>query len=147
MCIRDRIGAVVNDRPDLFDVAVADVPFVDVLNTMLDETLPLTVVEWEEWGNPNEREAFDLIASYAPYENVKAQDYPAMLLLAGWSDPRVSYWEPAKLAARLRATATGTKPLLLKTHFDAGHGGPSGRYAAYEETAFIYAFVLDALEA
>ncbi len=140
------IGAVVNERPDLFDVAVADVPFVDVLNTMLDETLPLTVVEWEEWGNPNEREAFDLIASYAPYENVKAQDYPAMLLLAGWSDPRVSYWEPAKLTARLRATATGTKPLLLKTHFDAGHGGPSGRYAAYEETAFIYAFVLDALK-
>lgn len=139
------IGAVVNERPELFDVAVADVPFVDVLNTMLDETLPLTVVEWEEWGNPNEREAFDLIASYAPYENVKAQDYPALLLLAGWSDPRVSYWEPAKFAARLRATATGTKPLLLKTHFDAGHGGPSGRYAAYEETAFIYAFVLDAL--
>ncbi len=139
------IGAVVNERPELFDVAVADVPFVDVLNTMLDETLPLTVVEWEEWGNPNEREAFDLIASYAPYENVKAQDYPAMLLLAGWTDPRVSYWEPAKFAARLRATGTGTKPLLLRTHFDAGHGGPSGRYAAYEETAFIYAFVLDAL--
>jgi oligopeptidase B len=136
------IGAVVNARPDLFDVAVADVPFVDVLNTMLDETLPLTVIEWEEWGNPNEREAFDYIASYAPYENIEAQAYPAMLLLAGWSDPRVSYWEPAKFTARLRQRNTGTRPVLLRTHFDAGHGGPSGRYAAYEETAFIYAFVL-----
>jgi len=139
------VGAVVNERPELFDVAVADVPFVDVLNTMLDESLPLTVVEWEEWGNPNEREAFDYIASYAPYENVKAQDYPAMLLLAGWSDPRVSYWEPAKFTARLRETNTGSKPVLLRTHFEAGHGGPSGRYSAYEETAFIYSFVLTQL--
>ncbi|MEM6290907.1 MAG: S9 family peptidase [Myxococcota bacterium] len=136
------IGAVVNARADLFDVAVADVPFVDVLNTMLDDTLPLTVVEWEEWGNPNEREAFDYIASYAPYENVVAQDYPAMLLLAGWSDPRVGYWEPAKFTARLRMRNTADAPVLLKTHLDAGHGGPSGRYAAYEETAFIYTFVL-----
>ena len=139
------IGAVVNARPDLFDVAVGDVPFVDVLNSMLDENLPLTVVEWEEWGNPNEREAYDYIASYAPYENVRAQDYPAMLLLAGWSDPRVSYWEPAKLTARLRERGTGDAPLLLRTHFEAGHGGPSGRYAAFEETAFIYAFALDQL--
>ncbi len=136
------IGAVVNARPQLFDVAVADVPFVDVLNTMLDETLPLTVVEWEEWGNPNERAAFDYIASYAPYENVREQPYPAMLLLAGWSDPRVGYWEPAKFTARLRESNTSSAPVVLKTHLDAGHGGPSGRYSAYEETAFIYAFAL-----
>lgn len=139
------VGAVVNARPDLFEVAIADVPFVDVLNTMLDETLPLTVIEWEEWGNPNEREAFDYMASYAPYENIVAQDYPAMLLLAGWTDPRVSYWEPAKFTARLRERNTGSEPVLLRTHFEAGHGGPSGRYAAYEETAFIYAFALQQL--
>ncbi len=140
------VGAVLNARPDLFDVAVADVPFVDVLNTMLDETLPLTVVEWEEWGNPAERSYFDYMASYAPYENVRAQDYPPTLMLAGWTDPRVGYWEPAKLVARLRATKTDAQPLLLRTHLDAGHGGPSGRYAAFEETAFIYAFALRFLD-
>ncbi|MCR9161779.1 MAG: S9 family peptidase [Nannocystaceae bacterium] len=139
------VGAVANERPDLFEVAIADVPFVDVLNTMLDESLPLTVVEWEEWGNPNEPETFEYMASYAPYENVAAQDYPAMLLLAGWTDPRVSYWEPAKFTARLREHNTGSRPILLRTHFEAGHGGPSGRYAAYEETAFIYAFALEQL--
>ena len=139
------IGAVVNARPELFDVAVADVPFVDVLNTMLDATLPLTVVEWEEWGNPQERAAFDDIRAYAPYENVVAQDYPSMMILAGWSDPRVGYWEPAKLTARLRATKTDDNPLVLRTHLEAGHGGPSGRYAAYRETAFLYAFALGVL--
>ncbi len=140
------IGAVVNARPQLFDVAVADVPFVDILNSMLDETLPLTVVEWDEWGNPNEREAFDYMASYAPYENIRTQPYPAMLLLAGWSDPRVGYWESAKFTARLREHNTSVTPVLLKTHLEAGHGGPSGRYAAFEETAYIYAFVLRQLE-
>jgi oligopeptidase B len=137
------MGAVANLRPDLFAGIVAEVPFVDVLNTMLDDTLPLTPPEWPEWGNPIESASdYALIASYAPYEQVKAQAYPPILALAGLTDPRVTYWEPAKWVAKLRATKTGDAPLYLKTNMDAGHGGASGRFDALKETALSYAFVL-----
>jgi oligopeptidase B len=140
------VGAVLNQRPELWGAAIADVPFVDVLNTMLDETLPLTPPEWPEWGNPrDDAAAFERIRSYCPYQNVTDQAYPPILAIAGVSDPRVTYWEPAKWVARLRARKTDTNPLLLKTHMAAGHGGISGRLAALEETALIYAFVLDGL--
>lgn len=138
------MGAVANLRPDLFAGIVAEVPFVDVLNTMLDDTLPLTPPEWPEWGNPIESASdYALIASYAPYEQVKAQAYPPLLALAGLTDPRVTYWEPAKWVAKLRATRTNDAPLYLKTNMDAGHGGASGRFDALKETALSYAFVLD----
>ena len=138
------MGAVVNMRPDLFGAVVAQVPFVDALNTILDPTLPLTVIEWEEWGNPVEsKEYYDYMKSYAPYENVEAKDYPPMLVTAGLNDPRVSYWEPAKWVAKLRTTKTDSNRLLLKTEMGAGHGGPSGRYDAWKEEALVYAFLLD----
>jgi len=136
------VGAVVNQRPDLFGAVVASVPFVDVLNTMLDPTLPLTVGEYEEWGNPQEQEYFELIRSYSPYDNVRKADYPHMLVTGGLNDPRVSYWEPAKFVAKLRETRTNDGLLLLKTELGAGHFGPSGRYDAWKETAFEYAFLL-----
>lgn len=139
------MGAVANLRPDLFAAIVAEVPFVDVLTTMLDEALPLTVTEWEEWGNPQEREFYDYMKTYAPYDNVSEQPYPAMLVTAGLNDPRVSYWEPAKWVARLRERSTSDKPILLKTEMGAGHGGPSGRYDAWKDEAFVYAFILDQL--
>ncbi|MDP5007401.1 MAG: S9 family peptidase [Verrucomicrobiales bacterium] len=139
-------GAVLNRRPDLFGAYIANVPFVDVLNTMLDATLPLTTSEYDEWGNPEAvREVFDRIRGYSPYDNVKAQAYPAILVLAGWNDNRVSYWEPAKWVARMRAVGTGTAPLYLSTAFETGHGGASGRYSGLEEVALQYAFVLKAL--
>jgi oligopeptidase B len=136
------MGAVVNMRPDLFKAAVAQVPFVDILNTMLDATLPLTTSEYIEWGNPNEKAAYDYIARYSPYDNVKPQRYPAMLVRVSVNDSQVPYWEGGKLVARLRATKTDTNPLLLKVNFGAGHGGASGRYDALHETAFNWAFVL-----
>jgi oligopeptidase B len=136
------VGAVLNTRPDLFGAIVAEVPFVDVLNTMLDPSLPLTEFEYEEWGNPQEPEAFATIRAYAPYENVRPQPYPALLATAGLNDPRVPYWEAAKWVARLRQNQTGTAPLLLKVDLDSGHGGPSGRYRAWEEIAFVQAFIL-----
>ena len=136
------IGAVVNMRPDLFAGAVAQVPFVDVLTTMLDDSIPLTTGEYDEWGNPHERPAFDDILAYSPYDNVAARDYPALLVLAGLHDSQVQYWEPAKWVAKLRALKTDTRPLLLKTNLDAGHGGVSGRYRRYRETALQYAFLL-----
>lgn len=139
------MGAVSNMRPDLFQAVVADVPFVDALNTMLDASLPLTVTEYEEWGNPNEKVYYDYIKSYSPYDNVRAQAYPYMLVLGGLNDPRVKYWEPAKLVAKLRATQTGSNPVLLKTNMAAGHSGASGRYDALKETAFKQAFILKAL--
>jgi len=141
------VGAVLNARPDLFGAAVADVPFVDVLTTMFDATLPLTVLEYDEWGDPNDHEGYEVIVSYSPYDNVRAQAYPPMLVLAGLSDPRVGYWEPAKWVAKLRATATGSAPLLLHTNMEAGHGGASDRYEALWESARWYAFVLDQLDA
>ncbi|MGE3182241.1 MAG: S9 family peptidase [Phycisphaerae bacterium] len=139
------VGAAANLRPDLFEVVIANVPFVDVMNTMLDATLPLTVTEYEEWGNPNEKEYFEYMLSYSPYDNVKATRYPHMLVTAGLNDPRVSYWEPAKWVAKLRAMKTDDNIILLKTNMGAGHGGASGRYDKLKETAFEYAFLIDRL--
>ncbi|MEZ0497443.1 S9 family peptidase [Sphingomonas sp. IW22] len=137
------MGAVVNSDPELWRVAVVDVPFVDVLNTMMDATLPLTPGEWPEWGNPIEdKAAFELIRSYSPYDNVKAQDYPAMWIGGGLNDPRVTYWEPAKFAAKLRAMKTDDNVLVLKTQMGAGHGGKSGRWESLKEAAEENAFVL-----
>ncbi|WP_093297359.1 S9 family peptidase [Sphingomonas sp. NFR04] len=137
------MGAVVNSDPELWGAVIADVPFVDVLNTMLDESLPLTPGEWPEWGNPIEdKAAFELIRSYSPYDNVSAQAYPPMLISGGLNDPRVTYWEPAKWAARLRATKTDDNILLLKTNMGAGHGGKSGRWESLREYADEMAFVL-----
>ncbi|MEX5608455.1 S9 family peptidase [Pseudomonas protegens] len=139
------IGAVLNQRPELFKVAIAEVPFVDVLNTMLDPELPLTVTEYDEWGNPEEPEVYARIKAYAPYENVRAQAYPALLVIAGYNDSRVQYWEAAKWVARLRATRTDGNPLLLKTELGAGHGGMSGRYQGLRDVALEYAFILNIL--
>jgi oligopeptidase B len=137
------MGVVVNTDPDLWGAIAAHVPFVDVLNTMLDDTLPLTPGEWPEWGNPiTDKAAFDLIRSYSPYDNVTAQAYPPMLITGGLNDPRVTYWEPAKWAARLRATKTDDNILLLKTNMGAGHGGKSGRFESLRETAEEFAFFL-----
>ncbi len=137
------MGVVANTDPHLWGAVVADVPFVDVLNTMQDESLPLTPGEWPEWGNPiTDKAAFDLILSYSPYENVAAQAYPPMLITGGLNDPRVTYWEPAKWAARLRATKTDDNLLLLKINMGAGHGGKSGRFESLREDAEAYAFVL-----
>jgi oligopeptidase B len=137
------MGAVVNSDPDLWGAVVADVPFVDVLNTMLDESLPLTPGEWPEWGNPVEDpKAFELIRSYSPYDNVKPHAYPPMFISGGLNDPRVTYWEPAKWAARLRATKTDDNVLVLKTNMGAGHGGKSGRWESLKEAADEMAFVL-----
>ncbi|KAA8699599.1 MULTISPECIES: S9 family peptidase [Pseudomonas] len=139
------IGAVLNQRPALFQAAIAEVPFVDVLNTMLDPDLPLTVTEYDEWGNPQEPEVYERIKAYAPYENVSAQAYPAMLVIAGYNDSRVQYWEAAKWVAKLRATKTDDNLLLLKTELGAGHGGMSGRYQGLRDVALEYAFVFKAL--
>lgn len=137
------MGAVINQAPQLFRAVVAHVPFVDVLNTMLDESLPLTPGEWPEWGNPITSKAdFELIRSYSPYDQVRAQSYPPLMVTAGLNDPRVTYWEPAKWVAKLRATKTDTNPLIFKTNMGAGHGGKSGRFAALEELAEEYAFIL-----
>jgi oligopeptidase B len=137
------MGAVANQAPELWGAIVADVPFVDVLNTMLDGDLPLTPGEWPEWGNPiADKAAFDLIQGYSPYDNVEAKAYPPMLITGGLNDPRVTYWEPAKWAARLRATKTDDNLLLLKINMGAGHGGKSGRWDSLREQAEAYAFVL-----
>ena len=141
------MGAVTNLRPDLFRAVIAEVPFVDVVNTMLDASLPLTVIEYDEWGNPNEREFYEYIRSYSPYDNVESKDYPHILVTAGLNDPRVAYWEPAKWTARLRARKTDRNRLLLRTNMGAGHGGASGRYDHLREVAFKYAFLLDTVEA
>ena len=139
------IGAVINMRPDLFKVAIADVPSVDVINTMLDTSL--SAVEWhyDELGNPNDKEYFDYMKSYCPYQNIEAKEYPNMLILAGFYDPRVNYWEPVKWAAKLRALKTDDNILLLKTNMSSGHGGASGRYDYYKEIALKYAFIFDVL--
>ncbi|QHF27489.1 S9 family peptidase [Pseudomonas sp. R32] len=139
------IGAVLNQRPELFKAAIAEVPFVDVLNTMLDPELPLTVTEYDEWGNPEEPEVYERIKAYAPYENVRAQAYPALLVVAGYNDSRVQYWEAAKWVARLRVTKTDDNLLLLKTEMGAGHGGMSGRYQGLRDVALEYAFVFNVL--
>jgi oligopeptidase B len=136
------IGGALNLRPDVTAVAVAEVPFVDVVSTMSDPTIPLTVIEYDEWGDPNLPEYADVMASYSPYDNVRPEPYPAMLVTAGLNDPRVQYWEPAKWVAKLRATTTGGGPFLLKTQMGAGHGGRSGRYDAWRDEAEVLAFVL-----
>jgi oligopeptidase B len=140
------MGAVANLRPDLWKVVVAQVPFVDVINTMLDETLPLTVGEFEEWGNPKKKDDFNVMIKYSPYDNVAKKAYPSMLVMTSYNDSQVMYWEPAKWVARLRANKTDRNPLLLKINMDpAGHGGQSGRYDQLHETAFMFAFVLTQL--
>ena len=137
------IGATINMRPELFHAAVAQVPFVDVVTTMLDESIPLTANEWEEWGNPADKTYFDYMRSYSPYDNVTEQDYPHLLITSGLNDPRVQYWEPTKWTARLRTKKTDNNQLLLKTNIGAGHFAKSGRYGYLEEIAFVYAFLLD----
>ena len=137
------VGAVVNTNPELWGAVIGDVPFVDVVNTMLDETLPLTPGEWPEWGNPiTEKAVFEHMLTYSPYDNIKARDYPPMLITGGLTDPRVTYWEPAKWAAKLRATKTDHNLLLLKINMGAGHGGKSGRWDGLTEVAETYAFML-----
>ena len=136
------VGAVSNMRPDLFKAVVSQVPFVDVLNTMLDATLPLTTSEYIEWGNPNEKAAYEYMKKYSPYDNIRKADYPAMLVKVSLNDSQVPYWEGAKFVAKLRDYKTDKNTLILKTNMGAGHGGASGRYDAFRETAFDYAFML-----
>jgi oligopeptidase B len=137
------MGAVMNMRPDVFHGMVAQVPFVDVVTTMLDSTIPLTTGEYDEWGDPHQRDYYDYMLSYSPYDNVKATAYPHLFVTTGLHDSQVQYWEPAKWVAKLRALKQDDHRLLLKTNMDAGHGGASGRFKRYEETAMIYAFLLD----
>lgn len=137
------MGAVANMRPDLWKGIIAAVPFVDVVTTMLDETIPLTTFEYDEWGNPNDKTYYDYMKSYSPYDNLESKNYPAMLVTTGLHDSQVQYWEPAKWVAKLREMKTNQEPLLLHTNMDAGHGGQSGRFRRFKETALEYAFLLD----
>ena len=139
------VGAVLNSRPDLFACAVAQVPFVDALTTMLDDSIPLTVNEYEEWGDPNDPEFYEYMKGYSPYDNVHRAAYPGLLATAGLNDPRVPYWEPAKWVAKLRGATLSGRPILLKTDLGSGHSGPSGRYESWREEAFVSAFVVDQL--
>jgi oligopeptidase B len=139
------MGVVLNMRPDLFRAAVLRVPFVDVINTMLDESLPLTVGEFEEWGNPKRLEYYEYMKTYCPYTNLRAQSYPAILVRTSINDSQVMYWEPAKYVARLRAIKADDHPLLFHINLGAGHGGASGRYDHLREIAFDYAFILTQL--
>jgi oligopeptidase B len=137
------MGAIANAAPELFAGIIAEVPFVDVLNTMLDASLPLTPPEWLEWGDPiHDPQAFAAIRAYSPYDNVRPQNYPAILALAGLTDPRVTYWEPAKWVARLRAAMTGGGPIVLRTAMGAGHAGAPGRFDRLEEIARAFAFAI-----
>ncbi|MEM9023625.1 MAG: prolyl oligopeptidase family serine peptidase, partial [Bacteroidota bacterium] len=136
------MGAVVNMRPDLFNGVVAQVPFVDVVTTMLDESIPLTTSEFDEWGNPKDKPYYDYMLSYSPYDNVEAKAYPAMLVTSGLHDSQVQYWEPTKWVARLRDRKTDDNILLLHTNMEAGHGGASGRFQRFREVALEYAFLL-----
>ncbi|EOB09632.1 Protease II [Rickettsia prowazekii str. GvF12] len=135
------IGYVLNEKPEIYRAAIAHVPFVDVLNTMLDENLPLTLLEYNEWGNPKEQEYFDYIKSYSPYDNVKTQNYPALFITCGISDPRVGYWEPAKWVAKLRELKTDNNPLLLKINMDTGHQGAAGRFDYLQEITDELVFI------
>jgi len=137
---------VVNMRPDLCQAAIADVPFVDVVNTLMDESIPRTITEYDEWGSPiDDPRVLEYLRSYSPYENVAPRDYPHMLITTGFSDPRVHYWEPAKWTARLRSLKTDDNLLLLRTSFRSGHFGPTGRFASLKEFAFELAFIFDVL--
>ena len=137
------MGAVLNMRPDLFHGVIAQVPFVDVVTTMSDPSIPLTTNEYDEWGNPNEKEYYDYIMSYSPYDNVREGSYPNMLVTTGLHDSQVQYWEPAKWVAKLREFKTDNNRLYLNTNMGTGHGGASGRFEALKETAKEYAFLLD----
>ena len=139
------MGAVANMRPDLYKAIVADVPFVDVINTMMDASLPLTAQEWQQWGDPHIAEQYAYMKTYSPYDNVERKAYPWMLVTTSLNDSQVMYWEPAKWVAKLRATKTDSNPLLLKINMAGGHGGSSGRYDVLRERAFRYAFMLDAV--
>jgi oligopeptidase B len=140
------MGAITNMRPDLFRIVVAKVPFVDVVNTMLDASLPLTVAEYEEWGNPNKPDEYKYIRSYSPYDNLEKKAYPTILVKTSFNDSQVMYHEPAKYVARLRTLKTDNNPLVLKTNMAAGHGGSSGRYDYLKEIAFDYAFILSQMD-
>jgi oligopeptidase B len=137
------MGAVTNMAPQLWKGVVSSVPFVDVINTMLDETIPLTTMEFDEWGNPKDKTYFEYIRSYSPYDNLKPMKYPNILITTGYWDSQVQYWEPAKYVARLRQVKTDTNQLLLWCNMNAGHGGKSGRFEALKEEALEYAFLLD----
>ena len=137
------MGAILNMRPDLFHTVVADVPFVDVINTMLDASIPLTAQEWEQWGNPQNADEYAYMRTYSPYDNVERKAYPRVLITSGVNDSRVAYWEPTKWTAKLRAYKTDSNPLLLKMNMGAGHGGSTGRYERLKEQAFRYAFIVD----
>ena len=137
------MGAVANMAPRDYRAIVATVPFVDVVTTMLDESIPLTTGEFDEWGNPKEKASYDYMLSYSPYDNVAHQDYPAILVTTGLWDSEVQYYEPTKWVARLRARSTGANPLLFRTNLEAGHGGKSGRFHRYREIAEEYTFILD----
>jgi oligopeptidase B len=139
------MGAIANLRPELFAAIVAEVPFVDIVTTMLDPDLPLTITEWEEWGDPREPDAYARMKAYSPYDNVDARAYPAMFVTTGLNDPRVQYWEPAKWVAKLREDTTSDRPILLRTEMGAGHSGPSGRYDAWRDEAAVLAFVCSAV--
>ena len=136
------MGAIANLRPDLWRAVVADVPFVDLINTMLDETIPLTAQEWEQWGNPKVADHYAYMRKYSPYDNVEPKAYPRMLITSGVNDPRVAFWEPVKWIAKLRALRSDANPLLLKMEMGSGHGGASGRYERIKEQAFRYAFIV-----
>ena len=137
------VGAAITMRPDLFRAVVARVPFMDVVTTMSDPTIPLTTFEYDQWGNPDDPLYFNYMLSYSPYDNLRPTDYPDILITTGLNDPRVAFWEPAKFTARLRALKTSDSLVLLHTEFGAGHGGASGRYGALKEVALIFAFLID----
>lgn len=140
------MGAVINDRPELFQGVIAGVPFVDVVTTMLDESIPLTTAEYDEWGNPNDPEYYHYMLSYSPYDNVSEQAYPNLLVTSGLHDSQVQYWEPTKWVAKLRDYHTGDQQILLYTNMEAGHGGASGRFQRLREQARQYAFLIDLVE-
>ncbi|MGI8561900.1 MAG: prolyl oligopeptidase family serine peptidase, partial [Luteimonas sp.] len=139
------VGAIANMAPDKYHVILSQVPFVDVVTTMLDPTIPLTTNEYDEWGNPEQKDFYDYMLKYSPYDNLVAQAYPSMFIGTGLWDSQVQYWEPAKYVARLRDRDTGGQPILFRTNMDAGHGGKSGRFRRYRELAEMYAFLLDRL--
>ena len=137
------MGAVVNMKPELWNGVVAAVPFVDVVSTMLDETIPLTTFEWDEWGDPRIKDYYDYMKSYSPYDNIESKDYPNMLVTTGYWDSQVQYWEPAKWVAKLREKKTDNNLLVMDCNMDSGHGGASGRFERYKRRALTYAFLLD----
>lgn len=135
------MGAVTNMEPNLWNGVIAQVPFVDVVSTMLDESIPLTTGEFDEWGNPKDKEYYDYMKSYSPYDNIEAKDYPNILITTGYWDSQVQYWEPAKWIAKLRELKTDNNQLMMHCNMDVGHGGASGRFKRYKEIAMVYAFM------